>query len=56
MLEYYKTVEVGSNIVAGIKPHKILSATKSMLERADMKWNNPLGDGRSAKKIIDSLC
>jgi len=50
-----ETVEVGSNMVAGVKPYKVLSAANSML-RVHTKWKNPFGDGHAAKKIIDSLC
>jgi len=51
-----ETVEVGSNVVAGVKPYAVLSAAKSMLRGVHMKWMNPFGDGHAAKKIIDSLC
>ncbi len=49
-----ETVEVGSNIVTGVKPDKILSAAKSMLQ-IDTRWRNPFGDGHAAKKIVDAL-
>jgi UDP-N-acetylglucosamine 2-epimerase (non-hydrolysing) len=51
-----ETVEVGSNVVAGVKPYKVLSAAKSMLGGVHMEWKNPFGDGHAAKKIIDRLC
>jgi UDP-N-acetylglucosamine 2-epimerase (non-hydrolysing) len=49
-----ETVEVGSNVVSGVKPYKVLSAAKTMLE-INTRWRNPFGDGHAAKKIIDAL-
>jgi UDP-N-acetylglucosamine 2-epimerase (non-hydrolysing) len=49
-----ETVEVGSNMIAGVKPDKILSAVKIMLE-VHTNWRNPFGDGNAAAKIIDSI-
>ncbi len=49
-----ETVEVGSNMIAGIKPDNLLFAAKSMLE-VSTKWRNPFGDGHAARKIIDSI-
>jgi UDP-N-acetylglucosamine 2-epimerase (non-hydrolysing) len=49
-----ETVEVGSNMIAGVKPGKVLSAVKSMLE-VPAKWRNPFGDGHAATRIIDSI-
>jgi UDP-N-acetylglucosamine 2-epimerase (non-hydrolysing) len=49
-----ETVEVGSNVVAGVKPDNILSGAKSMLQ-INTKWRNPFGDGQAAKKTIDAL-
>jgi UDP-N-acetylglucosamine 2-epimerase (non-hydrolysing) len=49
-----ETVEVRSNVVAGIEPDKVLSAAKSMLQ-TNTEWKNPFGDGNAAKKIIDVL-
>jgi UDP-N-acetylglucosamine 2-epimerase (non-hydrolysing) len=49
-----ETVEVGSNMIAGVKPDKVLSAAKAMLE-VRTNWRNPFGDGHAATKIIDSI-
>jgi UDP-N-acetylglucosamine 2-epimerase (non-hydrolysing) len=49
-----ETVEVGSNMIAGVKPDKVLAATKSMLD-VRTNWRNPFGDGHAATKIIDSI-
>jgi UDP-N-acetylglucosamine 2-epimerase (non-hydrolysing) len=49
-----ETVDVGANIVAGVKPEKVLSAARSMLE-VSTKWRNPFGDGHAASRIIDCV-
>ena len=46
-----ETVEVGSNMLTGADPEKILGAVEKMLSRTE-GWNNPFGDGHSAKKIL----
>ncbi|WNZ29546.1 MAG: UDP-N-acetylglucosamine 2-epimerase [Candidatus Bathyarchaeota archaeon] len=46
-----ETVEVGSNMLAGINPDKILESTQIMLNKKN-KWTNPFGDGKAAKKIM----
>ena len=52
--ERQETVEVGSNIVAGLEPESTLHATTQML-RARREWPNPFGDGKAAKRIVDVL-
>ena len=49
-----ETLYVGSNMLAGTDPKKIVKCCKTMLEKQPI-WNNPFGDGTSAKKIIDIL-
>ncbi len=49
-----ETVQVGSNIVAGVNPYKVLSSAQSMLG-VNIEWSNPFGNGHAAKKIINSL-
>jgi UDP-N-acetylglucosamine 2-epimerase (non-hydrolysing) len=46
-----ETLDVGSNILSGVDPLKILRSVEKMLCK-DNAWINPFGDGRSAKKII----
>ena len=46
-----ETLEVGSNILAGALPDKILSHTGFMLNREN-KWNNPFGDGIAGERIV----
>lgn len=49
-----ETVEVGSNIVAGASPDRILECVKIMLNRQS-KWQNPFGDGRAAERIVNII-
>jgi len=49
-----ETIEVGSNILAGALPEKILECTKVMLGRQN-NWENPFGDGKAGKRIVDIL-
>ncbi len=46
-----ETLDVGSNILSGADPVKILRSVEKMLCK-DNAWINPFGDGHSAKKII----
>lgn len=48
-----ETLEVGSNFLAGVNPEKILDGVKEMVVKRN--WENPFGDGRSGKRIIDIL-
>jgi len=49
-----ETLEVGSNILAGTDPDKILEAAK--VSYAQKKtWVNPFGDGTAGSKIINVL-
>ncbi|GAG66004.1 unnamed protein product [marine sediment metagenome] len=49
-----ESLEVGSNILAGTNPEKILECTRKMLKKK-RNWVNPFGDGRSGEKIIKLL-
>lgn len=49
-----ETLTVGSNMLAGTDPEKILQCVSLMLAKKD-DWNNPFGDGNSSKRIIDIL-
>ena len=49
-----ETLDVGSNILAGTDPDRILAAAKaSMVKRKG--WVNPFGDGKTAEKIMTIL-
>jgi UDP-N-acetylglucosamine 2-epimerase (non-hydrolysing) len=45
-----ETLEVGSNILAGTEPEKILKCARKMLGSVN-SWKNPFGDGKSAQRI-----
>ena len=49
-----ETIEVGSNILAGASPDKILEYTKIMLKREN-NWANPFGDGKAGERIVNIL-
>ena len=49
-----ETIVVGSNIIAGIEPNNILTATEKML-RKDNNWSVPYGNGTTSQKIIDAI-
>ena len=64
--ERSETLEVGSNILAGTKAESILSKTKEMINRqtfkksltknaahASLSWENPFGDGKAGKRIVE---
>ncbi|MHA2335457.1 MAG: non-hydrolyzing UDP-N-acetylglucosamine 2-epimerase [Candidatus Hodarchaeales archaeon] len=47
-----QTIEVGSNILVGVKPNKMLEGYKQMIQRkAD--WANPFGDGKTGARIVE---
>jgi UDP-N-acetylglucosamine 2-epimerase (non-hydrolysing) len=49
-----ETLEVGSNMLVGTDPSKILEAAK--ISCAHKKsWINPFGDGTTGKKIVNIL-
>jgi UDP-N-acetylglucosamine 2-epimerase (non-hydrolysing) len=49
-----ETLDVGSNVLAGTDPLKILNSVRLMInKRAD--WENPFGDGTSGKSIVKIL-
>ena len=49
-----ETLDVGSNILAGTNPDKILEAAKISCARKK-SWVNPFGDGTAGQKIVDIL-
>ena len=49
-----ETLEVGSNILAGALPDRILEHTRFMLNREN-NWSNPFGDGKAGERIVDIL-
>jgi UDP-N-acetylglucosamine 2-epimerase (non-hydrolysing) len=49
-----ETLEVGSNMLAGTNPKRILEAAKLMVGK-EKGWANPFGEGKTAQKIINIL-
>ncbi len=49
-----ETIEVGSNIIAGTSPEKILDSVRQII-KVEQNWANPFGDGRAGEKIIGIL-
>lgn len=49
-----ETVNVGSNVVAGIDAEDIRTESERMLQ-VDTDWENPYGDGKAANRILDRL-
>jgi UDP-N-acetylglucosamine 2-epimerase (non-hydrolysing) len=49
-----ETIEVGSNMLAGNSPGRILEAAKLMVGR-EKGWVNPFGDGKTAQIMIRIL-
>ena len=49
-----ETLQVGSNMLAGYDPIKILKYSEEMINK-ERNWENPFGDGKAAEKIIDII-
>ncbi len=49
-----ETLEIGSNILAGASPERIVEHTRLMLGREN-NWVNPFGDGNAGKKIVSII-
>jgi len=49
-----ETIEVGSNILAGTHPDRILKCTKIMFFKEN-GWQNPFGNGTAGEKTIEIL-
>ena len=52
--ERQETVRVGANILSGLEPENILECVEKMIS-SDRSWYNPLGDGKTSERIVDSL-
>ena len=49
-------IEAGSNILSGLNPENMLRATESITSgKPDWEWNKVLGDGKTARKVINIL-
>ncbi len=49
-----ETIEIGSNVLAGVRPDKVLECLEMML-RKDNHWSNPFGDGKAGERIVEIL-
>jgi UDP-N-acetylglucosamine 2-epimerase (non-hydrolysing) len=49
-----ETLEVGSNVLAGINQTRILDSVKVMISK-ERNWTNPFGDGKSGERITRIL-
>ena len=49
-----ETLEVGSNVLAGVNQNKILEGVNVMLNK-DKNWENPFGEGMAGERIIRIL-
>lgn len=49
-----ETLDVGSNVLAGTEPEKILEGAKIMLTRKN-NWKNPFGDGKAGERIVEII-
>jgi len=46
-----ETLDVGANVLAGVRSTQIVNGARQMLE-ADAGWKNPFGDGNTGDRII----
>ena len=49
-----ETLKVGSNVIAGTDPERIVDCVERMLS-VKAEWGNPFGDGTSSAQIIQLL-
>jgi len=49
-----ETIEVGSNVLAGVNQNNILRCTRQMYSKKNL-WKNPFGNGKAGEKIIEIL-
>lgn len=47
-----ETLRIGSNMLAGAEPVRIVQCAEAMLGNKN-SWENPFGDGRAAKRIVE---
>lgn len=49
-----ETIEVGSNILSGASPDRIVKCSRIMLGKEN-NWRNPFGDGTAGRRIIAAI-
>ena len=51
-----ETIEAGSNILSGLNPLNILKSVETITSiKPDWKWDEALGDGKTASKIVNII-
>lgn len=50
-----EAVAVGGAMLAGCDPKQIIKATELMIDRP-RNWKNPFGDGKAARRIVNTIC
>ena len=54
--ERQEIIEAGSNILSGLNPEHILHSVQAITsKKPDWQWNNALGDGKTARKVLNIL-
>lgn len=46
-----ETLSVGSNLIVGTDPDRIVEGARAMLNKS-RNWRNPFGDGEAARRIV----
>lgn len=49
-----ETVEAGANLLVGTDPQCMLECSKEIMKRK-RNWNNPFGDGKAGKRIVEII-
>tara|TARA_Y100000034_G_C6901621_1_gene417168 strand:+ start:1282 stop:2358 length:1077 start_codon:yes stop_codon:yes gene_type:complete len=49
-----ETLDIGSNLLAGVEPEKILECVDKMYNK-ERNWESPFGDGKAAIKMLDII-
>ncbi len=49
-----ETIDVGSNILAGTQPLKILECARHVRDMVNI-WTNPFGDGNAGERIVHHI-
>ncbi|WP_142859577.1 non-hydrolyzing UDP-N-acetylglucosamine 2-epimerase [Salinigranum halophilum] len=50
-----ETLDVGSNLLAGVDPNEILTCAREMID-SEHNWDNPFGDGTASEQILNISC
>lgn len=50
-----ETLIDGINILAGIDPDRILDAVDRNMDKQNVNWINPFGDGKAAERMISII-